>query len=98
MLAAMNRVLNYDSTNARARLTRATLYLENRKLKLASTDFNYLIVALPHRPSAYLGLGDIATLKKDYSTARKYYEKVQILEPANQKAIFMLKQFNDKNV
>ena len=97
-LSAMNRVLNYDSTNARARLTRATLHLESRKLNLAGADFNYLTHVLPHRPAAYLGLGDIATLKKDYATARKYYEKAKIMEPTNQKALFMLKQFNEKGV
>ncbi len=97
-LTAMNRVLNYDSTNARARLTRASLYLDNKKLKLAGADFSYLTYVLPHRPAAYLGLGDIATLKKDYSTARKYYEKAKMLDPTNQKAIFMLKQFNEKGV
>lgn len=97
-LIAMNQILNYDSTNARARLTRATIYLDNRELKLASADFNYLTYVLPHRPMAYLGLGDIATINKDYTTARKYYVKAKTLEPKNQKADFMLKQFNDKGI
>ena len=97
-LSAMNRILDYDSTHNRARLTRANIHLVSRKLKLASADFNYLKYVLPHRPAAYLGLGDIATLKKDYTTARKYYEKAKDLEPTNQKALFMLKQFDKKGV
>lgn len=97
-LSAMNHILNYDSTHNRARLTRATIHLDNRKLKLASTDFNYLTYVLPHRPAAYLGLGDIATLRKDYTNARKYYEKAKKLEPTNQKANFMLNQFNKKGI
>ncbi len=97
-LSAMSRVLNYDSTHKRARLTRAQIYLDNKELKLARADFNYLIHVLPHRPAAYVGLGDIATLKKDYTNARKYYEKAKMLEPTNQKALFMLKQFNEKGV
>jgi len=97
-LSAMNRVLNYDSTHKRARLTRAQLYLDNKELKLAQIDFDYLITVLPLRPAAYLGLGDVATLKKDYIIARKYYEKARKLDPVNQKANFMLKQFNDKGV
>ena len=97
-LAAMNRVLDYDLTNARARLTRATLYLDIKELKLARADFNYLTYVLPHRPAAYLGLGDIATLKKDFIAARKYYEKAKILDPKNQKSLFMLNQFNEKGV
>ena len=97
-LFAMNRVLNYDSTHNRARLTRAQIHLDKRELKLAQADFDYLIAALPLRPAAYLGQGDIATLKKDYITARKYYEKAKILEPKNKKALFMLKQFNEKGV
>ena len=97
-LAAMNRVLNYDLSNARARLTRANLMLENKEFKRARADFSYLTYVLPHRPAAYLGLGDIATLNKDYSTARKYYEKAKILQPTNEKANFMLKQLNDKGV
>ena len=97
-LSAMNRILNYDSTHNRARVTRASIYLDNRKLKLASADFKYLTLVLPHRPAAYLGLGDIATLKKEYTTARKYYEKAKILEPTNKKALFMLKQFHEKGI
>lgn len=97
-LSAMNRVLNYDSTNARARLTRATLLLNNKNFTAARTDFSYLTYVLPHRPAAYLGLGDIATLQKDFKNARKYYEKAKSLEPKNKKALFMLKQFDEKGV
>lgn len=97
-LFAMNRVLSYDSTHKRARLTRAQIYLDNRELKLAQTDFNYLIATLPLRPSAYLGLGDIATLNKNYITARKYYEKAKFLDPKNKKAHIMLKRLNDNGV
>lgn len=97
-LSAMNRILNYDSTNARARLTRATLLLNNKKFIAAHADFSYLTYVLPHRPAAYLGLGDIATLKKDFKNARKYYEKAKSLDPKNQKALFMLKQFDEKGV
>jgi len=97
-LSALNRVLDYDPSNARARLNRATLLLNKKELSLAYIDFTYLTIVLPHRPAAYLGLGDIATLKKSFKSARKHYEKAQTLDPANQKAIFMLKQFNQKGV
>lgn len=97
-LAAMNRVLNYDSSHSRARLTRGILNLENKQLKQAQIDFEYLIKILPHRPAAYLGLGDTATLSKDFKKARKYYEKAKSLAPKNKKAIFMLKQFNEKGI
>ena len=97
-LSAMNRVLNYDSTNTRARLTRATLLLNKKNFTAARTDFSYLTYVLPHRPAAYLGLGDIATLQKDFKNARKYYEKAKSLEPKNKKALFMLKQFDEKGV
>jgi len=97
-LAAMNKVLNYDSSHTRARQTRGILNLENKEYKKARIDFEYLIGVLPHRPTAYLGLADIATLKKDYKIARKYYEKAKNLEPTNQKALFMLKQFKEKGV
>lgn len=97
-LSAMNRVLEYDSTNARARLTRAELLINNKEFKHARDDLNYLTYVLPHRPAAYLGLGDIATLTKDFKTARKYYNKAKKLEPENKKALFMLKQFNDQGI
>ena len=97
-LAAMNRVLNYDLSNTRARLTRANLMLDKKEFSRAHTDFSYVTYVLPHRPAAYIGLGDIATLKKDYPTARKYYEKAKILQPTNQKANFMLKQFKDNGI
>lgn len=98
ILSAMNRVLNYDSTNARARLTRAILLLEKNKLRLAHSDFSYLSYVLPHRPAAYLGLGDIATLSKKFILARKYYEKAKSLDPSNEKATFMLNQFTEKGI
>jgi O-antigen ligase len=97
-LAAMDRVLNYDSSHTRARLTRGIINLENKKFLQARIDFEKLIKILPHRPSAYLGLGDIATLTKDFKSARKYYEKAKTLEPTNQKADFMLKQFEEKGI
>ncbi len=93
-LTAMNRVLSYDTTNARAHLTRASIFLAKRNLKRAAVDFEYVIYMFPHRPAAYLGLGDIATLKKEYKKARKYYEKVKSLDMNNKKASFMLKQFD----
>ena len=97
-LLAMNRVLNYDLTNARARLTRANLLISKKDFKNARSDFNYLANVLPHRPAAYLGLGDIATLNKNFINARKFYEKAKNLDPANQKANFMLKQFEEKGI
>ena len=97
-LAAMNRVLNYDSTDTRARLTRANLLLNKKDFKNARLDYNYLIYVLPHRPAAYLGLGDIATLNKNFKNARKYYEKAKSLEPKNQKANYMLKQFEENEI
>ena len=95
-LDAMNRVLIYDSTHNRARLTRALINLEKKNLTVAQVDFKYLSYVLPLRPAAYLGLGDISTHKKDYKSARKYYERAQTLEPKNQKAAFMLKQLSEK--
>lgn len=97
-LAAMNSVLSYDLTNARARLTRANLLLDKKDFKSAQLDFNYLTYVLPHRPAAYLGLGDIASLNKNFKNARKYYEKAKSLDPQNQKAHFMLKQFDEKGI
>ena len=72
-LAAMNRVLALDPSNLRALLTRGDLFNQANKPELAVADFEKIAVALPHRPSAYAGLGDSARLEGDIPKARHYY-------------------------
>ena len=72
-LAAMNRVLAYDPTNMRARLTRALLYSEANRPDLAIPEFQLVAETLPHRPIAYAGLGDSALQQGDRNKARFYY-------------------------
>ena len=95
-LKAVEKVLSYEPANPRARLTRAILYLDKKELKLAREDFYYLTLILPHRPSAYIGLGDIAVMSRNYHLARKYYEKASSLDPGNKYPHSMLEQL-DKN-
>ncbi len=97
-LAASNRVLSYDTANSRAYLTRAGVYLQQGLLAEAEQDYQRVTRLLPHRPAAYNGLGDIATLKKDFAKARKFYEKALKLQPGNQKARMMLQQFSNKGL
>jgi len=72
-LAAMNRVLTLDPTNLRAHLARGDLYNRANKPNLAIADFEKIVIALPHRPYAYAGLGDSARLQEDRQKARHYY-------------------------
>ena len=72
-LAAMNRVLEYDPSNMRARLTRALLYSEANRPDLAIPEFLMVAENLPHRPTAYAGLGDSALQQGDRIQARHYY-------------------------
>ena len=69
----MNRVLAYDPTNMRARLTRALLYSEANRPDLAIPEFQLVAETLPHRPIAYAGLGDSALQQGDRNKARFYY-------------------------
>ena len=89
-IQAMNRVLAYDPTNVRARLTRGALYLEQKNVSEAEEDLLYVVEMLPHRPLAYLALGDAAILKHDYSAAHHYYSASLKRDPNNSYAQEML--------
>ena len=96
-LQAMDLVLAYDPTNVRARLTRGALYLEQRNVSEAEKDLLYVVDILPHRPLAYLGLGDAAVLKHDYSAARHYYSAGLKRDPNNSYARDMLHKLHAVN-
>jgi len=96
-LQAMDLVLAYDPTNVRARLTRGALYLEQRNIIEAEKDLLYVVDILPHRPLAYLGLGDAAMQKHDYSAARHYYSAGLKRDPNNSYAQEMLHKLRAVN-
>jgi O-antigen ligase len=96
-LQAMDLVLAYDPTNVRARLTRGALYLEQRNVSEAEKDLLYVVDILPHRPLAYLALGDAAVLKHDYSAARHYYSAGLKRDPNNSYAQEMLHKLQAVN-
>jgi O-antigen ligase len=96
-LQAMDLVLAYDPTNVRARLTRGALYLEQRNVSEAEKDLLYVVDILPHRPLAYLALGDAAMLKHDYSAARHYYSAGLKRDPNNSYAQEMLHKLQAVN-
>lgn len=96
-LEAMNLVLAYDPTNVRARLTRGALYLEQNNVSEAEKDLLYVVDILPHRPLAYLALGDAAVLKHDYSAARHYYSASLKRDPNNSYAREMLNKLEVVN-
>jgi len=96
-LQAMDLVLAYDPTNIRARLTRGALYLEQRNVSEAEKDLLYVVDTLPHRPLAYLALGDAAVLKHDYSAARHYYSAGLKRDPNNSYAQEMLHKLQTVN-
>jgi Tfp pilus assembly protein PilF len=96
-LQAMDLVLAYDPTNVRARLTRGALYIQQRNMIEAEKDLLYVVNILPHRPLAYLALGDAAVLKHDYSAARHYYSASLKRDPNNSYAREMLNKLEVVN-
>jgi putative inorganic carbon (HCO3(-)) transporter len=96
-LQAMELILAYDPTNVRARLTRGALYLEQRNVSEAEKDLLYVVDILPHRPLAYLGLGDAAMQKHDYPAARHYYSAGLKRDPNNSYAQEMLHKLQAVN-
>ena len=96
-LQAMELVLAYDPTNLRAHLTRGFLYTQEKKIVEAEQDFFYVANILPHRPLAYLGLGDVSVLKHDYSAARYYYSAGLKRDPNNSYAQEMLHKLQAVN-
>lgn len=72
-LTAMNRVVAADPSSMRARLTRAFLYNEAGRPELAIPEFEHIATILPHRPSAYAGLGEAAELQNETNKAIHYY-------------------------
>jgi tetratricopeptide (TPR) repeat protein len=91
-LAAMTRVLDYDSTNLFARLTRANLYIQANNPSAAFGDFSLVAKSLPHRPAAYSGLGDVAVLEKNYAVALRYYQAALKRDQGYQHATQMIQR------
>jgi O-antigen ligase len=93
-LTAMDRILAYDETNTRARLTRGILNLQLHKTAEATQDLLYVVKVLPHRPLAYIGLGDIAVLEGRYQKAEHLYLAGLKRDPANSHARDMLNRIS----
>ncbi len=72
-LAEMNRILAMDPTILRARLTRAILLNQARRPDLSIPELKGVARSLPHRPTAYAGLGDAMLQKGDIEVARDFY-------------------------
>jgi|GEM_PF-5409831 len=83
VLTAMNEVLAYDPTNARALLTRGQIELSRREYRQAADDFGLVASILPHRASGYLGLGHVARHLGKLRLARRLYRTAQDREPNN---------------
>lgn len=94
-IQAMDLILDYDPSNLRARLTRGVLYVEQRNLDDAEADLLYVTDILPHRPLAYVALGDVAVLKHDYSAAEHYYSAGLKRDPNNSHAKKMLRKLQN---
>lgn len=69
----MNRILKADSTILRARLTRALLLNDALRPDLAVPELMAITKLLPHRATAYAGLGDSARLQGDSEESQFYY-------------------------
>lgn len=88
----MNEVLAYDPNNSLARIARGTLFLEMKRPRDAATDFLNVTVILPHRPTAYIGLGHAATTMGKIPLARDMYQKALAVDKDNAVAREMLEK------
>lgn len=79
--ASMEKILNYDPSNVRARLTRGDIYLARKEYEKAEQDYTTATILLPHRASGYIGLGHIARHHGDMEKAAYYYQRAESLEP-----------------
>ncbi len=93
-LAEMNRLLLADPTNLRARLTRANLYNLAGRPDLAIPEFRIVAQSLPHRPTAYAGMGDAMRLLGKKARARRLYSAALKRKPDYLYVINRLKQLD----
>jgi len=85
-LASFSKAIELDSTNIDA-------YLERGRYGAYSSSYNqeadlskYIETISPKLANSFIGRGMINTIKEDYSTALRDFEKAQSLEPANVQA------------
>jgi predicted Zn-dependent protease len=90
----MNRILDADPSILRARLTRAILLNEAGRPGLAVPEFMAVATNLPHRPTAYAGLGDAARMQGELDKARFYYRAAIKRNPDYKYAIRRLNELN----
>jgi O-antigen ligase len=93
----MNEVLAYDPYSSLARITRGALLLEMNQPAEAADDFLNVVTVLPHRPTAYVGLGHAAVNMGKTQLATEMYQKALSLDANNQAALDMLEKLGDIN-
>ena len=90
----MNAILAYDPNNSLARLTRGVLFLDMQRPQDAANDFLNVTVILPHRPTAYIGLGHTAVSIGKISLAKNMYQQALAVDKDNPLAKVMLDKLN----
>lgn len=88
----MNAILAYDPNNSLARITRGTLFLKMNRPRDAANDFLNVTEILPHRPTAYIGLGHAAVTMGKIPLARDMYHKALAVDKDNAVAREMLEK------
>lgn len=90
----LNEIIAYDPNSSIARITRGTLYLNRNQSSLAADDFLNVVTILPHRPTAYVGLGHSAVQTGNVDLAIQMYQKALSLDNKNQTAREMLEKLD----
>ena len=93
----MNEVIAYDPDSSIARITRGFLLLDMDRPQEAAQDFLNVVGVLPHRPTAYIGLGHTAVKLGKTRLAIEMYQKALSLDEGNLVAKGMLEQLEAPN-
>lgn len=87
-----NEILAYDPHSSIARITRGIIYLDMNSPLEAAQDFLDVTKVLPHRPTAYVGLGHAAVKMGKTHLAIEMYQKALSLDENNVAAQEMLEK------
>jgi len=78
-----NNIIQYDSHHALARMVRGNLFMQRHDYRRAKEDFLVAAKIIPHRPGAYVGLGQIALHKHQYQKAIQLFNAAKKRDPEN---------------
>ena len=93
----INKLVNLNPTNFRARFLRGNIALFENNLNAAFKDYYYISELLPQSALGYIGLSQWALKSQKYTEARIFAEKARDINPKSYEVKVIFKQIEQAN-